>query len=297
MKTHDADRRQGAHGSRPPPGLILDVELPRGGIFSSLISPDFNCFIYMLEGQALVGSAPTSTDLPPTDFRPIGLRQPRTKNLAVLPSARRPTGLPAAVRSPRFWLIAMTMVVLIGGGLAISRATETQWQVGTPLSRLGVDDGAAGTVTFTLLGLGIVLLALGVSLDRTFASLRSAGRLDPRAGWLLTIGFLVAGNAVAMTGLFPIDSRASTAIHNLAGFTMPVVLMATMVGARLALGSLGRRFDRASAVILLSVIGLFVATARLQLLPYGLMELLCLGLIGAWLWLFEAHLRHLMGDL
>lgn len=188
----------------------------------------------------------------------------------------------------------MTAVGLIGGVLAMSRATETRWQVGTPLSRLGVDDGAAGTVTFTLLGLGIILLALGVSLDRRFASLRSIGRLGRRAEWLLTIGFLVAGIAVAMTGLFPIDSRFSTSIHNLAGFTLPIVLMATMVGARLALGNLGRPFDRASALILLGVIGLFVATVRLRLMPYGLMELICLGLIGAWLWLFEARLRSLM---
>ena len=158
----------------------------------------------------------------------------------MLRSGRRPTSLAAAVRSPRSWLIAMTMLGLIGGGLAISRATETQWQAGTPLSRLGVDDGAAETVTFTLLGLGIVLLALGISLDRTFSRLRSAGRLGPRAGWLLAIGFLVAGIALAMTGLFPIDTRSSTDIHNLAGFAMPIVLMATILGARLALGSLGR---------------------------------------------------------
>jgi hypothetical protein len=84
-------------------------------------------------------------------------------------------------------------------------------------------------------------------------------------------------------------------IHNVAGFTMPVVLMGTVVGARVALGSLGRTFDRASALILLSVIGLFVATP-LHLLPYGLMELTCLGLIGAWLWLFEARLRGLTAD-
>lgn len=188
----------------------------------------------------------------------------------------------------------MTAVGLIGGVLAISRATETRWQVGTPLSRLGVDDGAAGTVTFTLVGLGIILLALGVSLDRRFASLRSVGRLGRRAEWLLTIGFLVAGIAVAVTGLFPIDSRASTAIHNLAGFTLPIVLMATMVGARLALGSLGGPFDGASALILLSVIGLFLATVGLHLLPYVLMELICLALIGAWLWLFEARLSSLV---
>jgi uncharacterized membrane protein len=191
----------------------------------------------------------------------------------------------------------MTVVGLIGGGLAISRATETEWGAGTPLSRLGVDAGAAGTVTITLLGLGIILLALGMSLDRTFARLRLAGRLGPRAGWLLAIGFLMAGVALAIIGLFPIDSGSSTAIHNLAGFAMPIVLMATMIGARVALGSLGRLFDGASVVITLCVIGLFVATGWLRLLPYVLMELICLGLIGTWLWLFEAHLRHLMGDL
>jgi hypothetical protein len=151
-------------------------------------------------------------------------------------------------------------------------------------------------MTLTLLGLGIILVALGVSLDRALAKRRSAGRRQSRAGWVLTVGFLAAGIAGAATGLFPIDTRASTTIHNVAGFTVAIVLMGTMVGARLTLGSLGPTFDRASALILLSVIGLFVATDPLHLLPYGLMELICVGLIGAWLWLFEAHLRGLTGD-
>jgi redox-sensitive bicupin YhaK (pirin superfamily) len=38
------------------PGLILDVLLPKGGSFSTPISPDFNGFVYMLDGAALVGS-------------------------------------------------------------------------------------------------------------------------------------------------------------------------------------------------------------------------------------------------
>jgi len=215
----------------------------------------------------------------------------------MLLSERTATGLPNAVLSPRWWLAAMTALGLIGGGLSASRATETHWQVGMPLSRLGVDHGAAGTVTATLLGLGFVFLALGVSLDRIFARLRAAGRLDPRAEWLLTIGFLVTGLSLALTGVFPITRPPSTVIHNIAGFATPIVLMATIVGARLALGSLGRLYDRLSAVILLVVIGLFVATARLHVMPYGLMELICFGLIGAWLWLFEARLRCLIGDL
>jgi hypothetical protein len=211
----------------------------------------------------------------------------------VLHSGRRITGLADAVRSPRSWLIALTVVGVTGGTLAISRATETQWHAGTPVSRLGVDHGAAGTVTFTLLGLGIILLAFDVSLRRTLARLRSAGRLHRHAERLLPLGFLVAGVALGVAGLFPIDTRPSTAIHNVAGFAIPIALMATVLGARMAIGSLGRRFDQASVLILLGVIGLFLVSTRLALLPYGLMELACLGMIGAWLWLFEARLRHL----
>jgi redox-sensitive bicupin YhaK (pirin superfamily) len=38
------------------PGLILDVELPRGGSFTSPIPPDFNAFVYLLEGEAGFGA-------------------------------------------------------------------------------------------------------------------------------------------------------------------------------------------------------------------------------------------------
>jgi redox-sensitive bicupin YhaK (pirin superfamily) len=39
------------------PGLILDVELPKGGAFSSPVQPGFNGFVYMLEGEASVGAS------------------------------------------------------------------------------------------------------------------------------------------------------------------------------------------------------------------------------------------------
>jgi redox-sensitive bicupin YhaK (pirin superfamily) len=38
------------------PGLILDVELPGGGVFSSPVPSDFNGFLYMLEGEASFGA-------------------------------------------------------------------------------------------------------------------------------------------------------------------------------------------------------------------------------------------------
>jgi redox-sensitive bicupin YhaK (pirin superfamily) len=38
------------------PGLILDVELPRGEGFTSPIPPGFNAFVYLLEGEASFGA-------------------------------------------------------------------------------------------------------------------------------------------------------------------------------------------------------------------------------------------------
>ena len=38
------------------PGLILDVELPKGGSFSIPVPSDFNGFVYMLEAEASFGA-------------------------------------------------------------------------------------------------------------------------------------------------------------------------------------------------------------------------------------------------
>jgi redox-sensitive bicupin YhaK (pirin superfamily) len=38
------------------PGLILDVELPKGGAFSSSVASGFNGFVYVLEGEASYGA-------------------------------------------------------------------------------------------------------------------------------------------------------------------------------------------------------------------------------------------------
>lgn len=38
------------------PGLILDVELPKGGTFTTSVPSDFNGFAYMLEGEASLGA-------------------------------------------------------------------------------------------------------------------------------------------------------------------------------------------------------------------------------------------------
>src|SRR5882672_923152 len=38
------------------PGLVLDVELPKGGTFNTAVPSEFNAFVYMLEGDVSLGA-------------------------------------------------------------------------------------------------------------------------------------------------------------------------------------------------------------------------------------------------
>ena len=213
--------------------------------------------------------------------------------LAPLLSGRRSV---LADWSPRSWLMAMTCIGLAGCALAAYWATEPVLALPS-VSRLGNDARASGILNATLLALGATLFALGLSFKRTFATLRMAGRLSRRAEALLAAGFIVAGVAVTVTGLFPVATPPATVVHNLAGFAAPIVLMLTVLGARLVLGDLGTRFDAISAAITASIVGAFAATSSAHLVPYAAMELTCFSIIGAWLWLFEAHVRQLINKL
>jgi hypothetical protein len=208
-----------------------------------------------------------------------------------IPAFSRATERFVGVRSPRIWLTLITIGGFTGGGLAIASAKETGWLTHLSLSSLGVDSGASVILNSTLVAIGTMFAALGLSLDSAFASLRSAGRLSSRASQMLRVGFIFAGAAIALAGVFHNDGQLPYLIHHLAAFTTPIALIASILGGRLALGDLGRRFDWASIAIPVTCICLFVAAYIGHLLPYAVMEIICFGLIGVWLWAFEARLQ------
>src|SRR6266700_3428078 len=113
----------------------------------------------------------------------------------------------AALRSPRTWLSAMTAVGVIGGGLAMTHATRSDWLTQRSLSGLGVDAGASGFLNATLVALGLIFVALAISLNGTLASLSSAGRLSSGACRRFRAGLLAAGVAVALAGVFRNDGQ------------------------------------------------------------------------------------------
>ena len=72
----------------------------------------------------------------------------------------------------------MILVGVVGGGLAITHATDTDWLTHMSLSGLGLDTGASGILNGTLVALGLILVALAISLEGSFAGLCSAARLS-----------------------------------------------------------------------------------------------------------------------
>ncbi|MGH2358530.1 MAG: hypothetical protein ACRDGJ_11075 [Candidatus Limnocylindria bacterium] len=185
----------------------------------------------------------------------------------------------------------MTGVALMGGALVVYLSPGTDLFSLPSVSRLGVNTPASGIVNATLVALGPILLLLGLSFRIALTRVRI-----PTSRWgecWLVAGFALAGSAVTLTGVFDIKAQPSTLVHNVAAFTAPIVLVITLLAARMAIGNLGSRFDVLSAAIVGGILAAFVATVGGRMLPYVLMELICFGLIGAWLWLFDASLRRL----
>jgi len=193
--------------------------------------------------------------------------------------------------SPRVWLVAMTLIAVGGTSLAAYQAPVGYLMKLASLSRLGLDERAGPVMNATLVALGATLIAFGVSLLPVFGRLRGQRRLSARAEQFIEGGLAAAAVFLAATGLFPVESPASTVVHNAAGFAMPVILMLTIGGARLSMGSMGSDFDRASVIVVTGAAGTFGVTWQTRLIPYPVMEAVCFGLIGIWLWLFEDYVR------
>jgi redox-sensitive bicupin YhaK (pirin superfamily) len=81
------------------PGLIRDVELPKGGALSSPVPSDFNGFVYLLEGEASFGANRRGASrsqiavLGPGGALAVGQAQPGTRFMLMAgkPYGEKPT--------------------------------------------------------------------------------------------------------------------------------------------------------------------------------------------------------------
>jgi hypothetical protein len=169
-----------------------------------------------------------------------------------------------------------------GTGLAIMAAEDDRWQDGT-LSHLGADAGAGPWFQATLAAAGLLALALAFAMWPVFDRLLAAGRMSVRWRWLHRTGVAVLGPGLLAAMLFPLDvAPAVDLLHGTAVYGISVLLLGTMLTARLAVPSLGDRFGRASLAVLAAILLLYLA-AVMGPLSFAAIELVAFPLGGLWL--------------
>jgi hypothetical protein len=171
------------------------------------------------------------------------------------------------------------VVGLLGMAVAMAMATSFWWW-DVSASALGTDiaGGRAFNVTMVLLGIGFVPIAVvmnGLLRDATAAGLAVRW-------WSMS--------AFALVGFFSIDEGQLAAnIHTVAGFLVPLVVMAMMLTIGPGTVRTYPRFSRRTVVILAAIVGMFVLSVT-GIMSYALMEMLAFAICWGWLLALARHL-------
>ena len=184
------------------------------------------------------------------------------------------------------------VLAAIGLLLAVMNATSREWWWAN-VSTLGIDPGSDIYFNLTMVGLGIVFPVVAIPIRRQLADARDAGWMSPRWAAAYRAGIGAIPIAFVAIGLFHIGGKPlHHMIHNVAGFSIPLVVMAMMLTVHWAVPALGSRFSVRALVVDAIIVALFFLAA-LQVISYSLMEIL--GFIICWAWLlpFSLHLEDL----
>jgi Protein of unknown function (DUF998) len=194
--------------------------------------------------------------------------------------------VPSQARLIRTSFGLVAVVGVVGMVIAMAMATSAWWW-DQSASALGTDLTGGRYFNITMVALGIAFLPVAMVMNRLLRDAARAGIAHPRWSAASRVGMFVIALAFALVGMFRIDegSRAN-AIHNIAGFAIPLVVMAMMLTAG---------FGTNEMVILGAIVLLFV-TAALGLVSYALMEMLSFAICWWWLVALASRLdRRLSG--
>jgi Protein of unknown function (DUF998) len=203
--------------------------------------------------------------------------------------------VPSQARLIRTSFGLVAVVGVVGMVIAMAMATSAWWW-DQSASALGTDLTGGRYFNITMVALGIAFLPVAMVMNRLLRDAARAGIAHPRWSAASRVGMFVIALAFALVGMFRIDegSRAN-AIHNIAGFAIPLVVMAMMLTAGFGTNEMFPRFSRRSMVILGAIVLLFV-TAALGLVSYALMEMLSFAICWWWLVALASRLdRRLSG--
>jgi hypothetical membrane protein len=187
------------------------------------------------------------------------------------------------------------VVGAVGMVIAMTMATSFWWW-DQSASALGTDLVGGFYFNVTMVLLGIAFLPAAVVANAVLRDAAHAGLLGPRWAMAARIGIAIIPFALALVGIFRIDEgdRANR-IHNLAGFTVPLVVMALML--TVGWGSRGGlpRAQRRSLLILAAIVTMFVLSV-LEIMSYALMEMVSFAICWWWLLSLITSLERRLAD-
>jgi hypothetical membrane protein len=181
--------------------------------------------------------------------------------------------------------LSFGLAAVVGAvGMAIAMAMATSfWWWDQSASALGTDLAGGFYFNVTMVLLGIAFIPAAAVSFGVLRESAAAGLLDPRWAMAARLGVSLIPLALALVGLFRIDEGVrANRIHNVAGFTVPLVVMAMMLtvgwGTR---GSLPHARSR-SLLILAAIVAMFVLSV-LEIISYALMEMISFAICWWWL--------------
>jgi hypothetical protein len=190
-----------------------------------------------------------------------------------------------AIRA-RFGLVAV--VGAVGMAIAMGMATGWWWWEQSA-SALGTDPTGGVYFNVAMVAIGFAFVGVSALMARLLRDAEAAGLAVEWWATASRIGLWLLPFAFAAVGLWRIDegSRAN-AIHNIAGFAIPLVVMAMMLTAGWGMPGTFPRFSRRAIAILAAIVVLFVVS-ELGLVSYALMEML--AFVICWWWLLGLATR------
>ena len=188
------------------------------------------------------------------------------------------------------------MAVTAGAGIlvAIARASDDAWRTG-PISLLTRDPTGGLAFRVGIVSAGLVGLWTARSWAGLLAELHRAGLMTDRWRRAWAAGGYLAGLALILAGAVPLGvSGWFEIVHGTGAYVVPIVLLAAMLTARLAVPAIGDGLGRLSLAILAAVlISYLLAVAAV--VQYWVMEVFAFGVAGGWLYLLTGRLGTLPG--
>lgn len=198
-------------------------------------------------------------------------------------------------RAIRDAFAVVAVVGIVGMAIAMAMATSFWWW-DVSASALGTDIAGGRAFNVTMVLLGIAFVPVAVVMNQLLRDAAASGLAERRWAMAARVGMWVIPFAFSLVGFFSIDEGQRAAnIHTVAGFLVPLIVMAMMVTVGPGTVRAYPRFSRRTVVILAVIVGMFVLSVT-GLMSYALMEMVAFAICWAWLLSLARHLdRSLAG--